>query len=1279
MITLKNNGMVKRRMINRSKLNPIFKKIWMLFAALIITIALVSSLFRSLTPWAHHYKNNIELHLSQLIGQQVTIEDLKTGWYWFHPVLKLDHLTIRGKRDSIHLGKLFVGINLLNSLVHWKLKPGLLYIKEVHLTARKMNNEWTIDGIDEQRPSITLREVLYQLTQQERLIIKNSSISLHVEKEVIPIEQINLSVVNNYGDFKIKGLAETKQKIKTKFELLATLYFDPARYKETQGTIYFYTKNFSLPQWQQLIPYSLHYFSQGTGTLALWIDLKHGEVSSSQAQLYLKQIVWHNLYKKNESIDSLSANMSWAPDSQGWKFEADQFKLKMDGKTWPENQIMLRFDPTTQAHTLFIKSIIVESLVPKIVAFWPGIEHQVKLMNPQGVLSDFKMMIKNYLPIYLLTRFDQLSWGLYDKIPAVSNLSGVLQWEPQEGHLELDSEQASLLSPPYPKQNLTLLNGVIDWKELSNGLRVSVDHFALSQPELTLSFQGVVDDIKKDSLGGMNFSLDFSGTNIQQWLPFIPKDYIKPKLFAWLNKGIKRLGQATGKIIINGALKDFPFDNKSGEFSIVSHVLGGDILISPKWKLIKDIEGYVRLKNRSLEIDIVDGDAQGVPLKQINLRVDDLGKEKETLLLHAVVLGKAQGILNFILASPLKEKLTKLTLLSIKGFLSLDLNLEIPLYPENNKDLVKAAATFKNNDILIKHQMGIFSIDEVNGTLFLNEKGVTQSALVGTAFDYPLDIKIQSITEPKPTTLISIIGECTVASLKSKLSLPLLSRFKGRFSIDALFKITADPNDLDKLTFNSSLEGLSINLPEPLGKKHKEIAPLEIDLDFNTEKTLRLKANYNKKISTDLLFQRTKAKIFELESGQISLGPIPAVDQKIKGLALTGLLDGFNLEDWNAVFTEASSTNNVLSLTNKLSAFNLKLNRLTFLNQSFDQLSVKGRILSSQDWAFNIEQKKISADLRYQRTTNLLSGFIRRMHLDKIKLDSSRTTLKIEPAQIPNLNLRVDNLSVGSISIGNLILKSHSSIDHWSIEYARIDTPAYQLFVEGDWLHKASLDQTNMQLKLQVNNLSKSLELWNITPAVDANKGSLLFKGGWKGSIFDFSLAKIKGAMYIQLNNGRITHLSPETEEKLGLGKLLSILSLQTIPRRLKLDFTDLSEGGFSFDVFKGDFDLNNGIMKTNNSYLDGPVAYASMKGNLDIVRRMYDLNLSISPHITASLPVVATIAGGPIAGLATWVASKIINKSMQKITGYSYKVSGPWHAPVVQQLSIIKNMIKII
>ena len=143
------------------------------------------------------------------------------------------------------------------------------------------------------------------------------------------------------------------------------------------------------------------------------------------------------------------------------------------------------------------------------------------------------------------------------------------------------------------------------------------------------------------------------------------------------------------------------------------------------------------------------------------------------------------------------------------------------------------------------------------------------------------------------------------------------------------------------------------------------------------------------------------------------------------------------------------------------------------------------------------------------------------------------------------------------------------------------------------------------------------------------------------------------------------------SEQKIGLGKLLSILSLQTLPRRLQLDFSDLATSGFTYDVFKGHFDLRDGLLTTNDSVMDGPIANVSIQGNLNVLDRWYDLQLQVYPYITASLPVVATIAGGPLAGVATWAANHVINQGMQRVSGYTYKISGPWQQPVVQQVGL--------
>ncbi|MGC1182247.1 MAG: hypothetical protein WA877_04855, partial [Legionella sp.] len=185
-------------------MNKILKKFWMIVAILIILMAVFSSIFRSLTPWAKQYKGDIEHHLSFLLGLPVTIETMETSWYWFQPVLKLKQVTvIDDSKKILRLNKLLVGINLFKSVWNWQIQPGILYLDEVHLTLREKEGRWSIDGIstntinaDKMTPENS-RQILSWLSRQDRLIIKHVSAYFYFsDGGIIPVKGLNLSILN---------------------------------------------------------------------------------------------------------------------------------------------------------------------------------------------------------------------------------------------------------------------------------------------------------------------------------------------------------------------------------------------------------------------------------------------------------------------------------------------------------------------------------------------------------------------------------------------------------------------------------------------------------------------------------------------------------------------------------------------------------------------------------------------------------------------------------------------------------------------------------------------------------------------------------------------------------------------------------------------------------------------------------------------------------------------------------------------------------------------------
>jgi len=1124
---------------------------------------------------------------------------------------------------------------------------------------------------------LILLPVLSWLLAQQKIIVKNVSALVHLnDGSLLPLSALNLTAVNRNGHYRLKGEAKLAQTMATELLVLADMKLNPYALNKVSGHAYFSVRRFLPAQWKTFFPEAPYHLDGGKGDFEVWLDMAKGQVSGLQTMLRFHRVVWRKPGNiQNQFIQSLRANVAWAPTKDGWQLSADHIKLRADGLRWPENSLQINHQELQQTDRVFIKELLLKPLLAAVVT-WPDMMQPVLAIHPRGQLHDTQLEVKNGQINYVLTRFSDFGWSAQGGFPAVHNISGVLNWQPTEGRLELDGENTIVAPPRLPPILFLQANAAFEWKELSHGLRVSMERLVLSHPDLVLSARGALDEPFSPGSRNLRLTAEFSADHAEQWLAYLPSLKGKPKLDDWLKHDIKLIDKASGQLTINGPLADFPFDKAPGEFSIVSRLSGMDLLFHKKWPLVRDLDAYLSVDKRALDVDVLHASLQGIEVNQANLRVDEIGLDKETLLFHGKVDVLGSQLKKYILSSPLADHLSKLKKLDIKGMLGLDLNLNVALYPESDEVLARGAIAFNNNRATFHHALNDVQLTKLSGALAFDEHGVTDSDLKARLLGEPVAVHIQSIREPKPYTAVKIEGNTTIDLLRKKFDLPMFSFMDGHLKVMSQLTLTDDPHDLDNLTISSPLEGVSIDLPAPLGKSAEDNAPLTIDVDFNPEKAVRLRFNYDNRLNSDIWFAFKKDALL-LEKGKIHVGSGPALWQKQPGLQLVGSLPSLDVEQWRAVWSNLPSSTSSSSLLDSMQFVDMKLGEVAVWGKTYQGVAVKANKLNQNAWSLKLDQHDIAGDLRYQRNSNTLSGRFSRLYMAKSPLSGQQgnTPLSsLKPIDIPNLNLTVDIFKLGEVEVGNLALKSTSSNGNWHLDFCNVKSPEYQLTVKGDWKQMGGKNNTTLQADLQTTNLAKGLERWKMTPAVEARKGNVQFNGGWPGAIHDFSLAKTNGNMYLMFKNGRITHLSPETEEKLGLGKLLSILSLQTIPRRLQLDFSDLSNAGYSFDVFKGNFALKNGVMNTTDSYIDGPVAYASMKGDLDVVKHLYDVELHISPHITASLPIVATIAGGPIAGVAAWVASKIINQSMQQVTGYTYKVSGPWLDPVVQQVSIYKK-----
>ena len=128
---------------------------------------------------------------------------------------------------------------------------------------------------------------------------------------------------------------------------------------------------------------------------------------------------------------------------------------------------------------------------------------------------------------------------------------------------------------------------------------------------------------------------------------------------------------------------------------------------------------------------------------------------------------------------------------------------------------------------------------------------------------------------------------------------------------------------------------------------------------------------------------------------------------------------------------------------------------------------------------------------------------------------------------------------------------------------------------------------------------------------------------------------------------------------------MLSLFSLQSIPRRLTGDFSDI-EKGYSFDSIKGDFTFKDGDANTNNLHFEGPIASISITGTIGLRSKTYDLTIGVTAYgVTSSIPVAAGLIANPLVGLAALAVNTVVGKQISKVatTNY-YQITGPWSDP---------------
>jgi uncharacterized protein YhdP len=484
-----------------------------------------------------------------------------------------------------------------------------------------------------------------------------------------------------------------------------------------------------------------------------------------------------------------------------------------------------------------------------------------------------------------------------------------------------------------------------------------------------------------------------------------------------------------------------------------------------------------------------------------------------------------------------------------------------------------------------------------------------------------------------------------------------------------------------EFTLTSALNGLTLDLPVPLRKPADAAWPLRIEsrlaADGAARDTLRvelgsvLSAQYQRDLSRD------DGLPVVLRGALGVLEPAPALPER--GVHAVVTLPDVDADAWDAVLSRAPPAAAGAGAPGA-AAPGVETGYLpTVLALRAQSIVSGGRRVDklvlgvSQDhvdrtWRGNVDAEQLGGYVEYRASQGPSAPGRIVARLARLALPESHTRtvenlLAEAPTTVPSLDIVIDNFELRGKRLGRVELEAaHRGPREWRLSRLALTTPEAQLTGSGQWL-AGSAPRMVLDFKLDLADSGAFLERLNFAGMLRGGKGRVAGQISWAGSPLAFHVPSLDGRFNVALDNGQFLKAGP------GAARLLSVLSLQALPRRLALDFRDVFQEGFAFDNVGGDITIDDGVAATRNLRLRGVQAAVLMEGSADLQRETQDLRVIVVPEINAGTASLAYAVINPAVGLGSFVAQLFLRRPLMAASTREFTVQGSWDEPKVERV----------
>lgn len=1245
-------------------------------ATLVVVTALLVSGLRLLMPHMNSWRTPILESVSAAAGVEVHASAIEGHWENFGPRLEIkDIQSALPDGGELKIQRVTLALDVWQSLLHlrWQFRD-LTFWQLNFATNTPLNagNNHSSDFQTERLNDLFLR-------QFDHFDLRDSQISfvtLSGQRATLAIPQ--LTWLNEAARHRAEGLVSLSSFTGQHGVVQLRLDLSDNNGYLSTGRVWMQADDVDVKPWLGQWMRDNTSLESARFSLAAWMSVKNGEVHDGDIWLKRGGANWQGDTQAHHlSVDNLTAHISRF--NGGWNISVPQTRFITDGQPWPHGQLSLLWQPESsqlpgpdhqqelrvRATDLELERL--EPLIPLFAKLSPQLLENWRSLQPRGRINALAIDVPLQQPerTRFQAQWQDLSWRQWELLPGMEHFNGTLSGGVPDGRMTFDIQRATL---PYGDMfraplEIAHASGTLNWQNGEQGLTLSGQQIDVQARSLWARGDFHYDQQNNrpprlDILAGINL------TNAGDAWRYFPEPLMGKSLTDYLSGALKGGQVKDATLIFAGDPHHFPFKNNDGMFEVAVPLRNATYEFEPGWPALENLDIDLDFANNGLWMKAPEVRLGEVSGHNISAVIPDYLQEK--LIIDGEINGEGPQIRDYFNQSPLKPSLgVALDELQIGGNVSGHLHLDIPL---NNKDVrATGDVNLAGNSLFIKPLDTRF--EQLKGHFTYDNGDLKSDAMTARWFGQPVGMNFTTQDGEKEYQIgVNLNADWQPGTL-SQLPEAVRKQLGGHLPWQGEVLVTL-PHKGDaryQVGIDADLKNVSSHLPAPLDKTGGSAFPVKVvakgslaSFDLSGSAGDRHRFNSRWLLGKQLKVDRG---IWESDSRRT-----PALPENSGMVLNLPALDG---EAWLGLLGAGTGLAGDGKTGNMMLPGDIRLHTpsLTLAGQQWKDLSatlvqngtgditvnaqgrdIKGSLATKQNgpWLVNLKYLYYNPQWDSKGTTSPLPG-------DATTVNFSRW---------PALNLNCDECWLRGQKFGRMKADVTPSGDTLKVENGLVDSGNTHLTLNGEWVNQPDKQRTSIKGVLSGQKINDSTNWFGISSPMIDSPFKLEYDLHWQSAPWLPSKETLSGVLKSHLGAGQIADVSTGRA-----GQLLRLVSIDSLLRKLRLDFSDTFSQGFYFDSINGTAWIENGVMHTDNLLVDGLEADIAMKGKVDLVRSQIDMEAVVAPEISTTVGVATAFAVNPVIGAAVFAASKVLGPLWSKISVLRYHISGPIDKPQIDEV----------